>query len=241
MMNEKLSPERPKNVLVIAAHPDDIEFSCSGTAAKWANEGSEVIFVLCTSGESGSHDLEMPPEKLVPIRQSEQKCASEILGIKEVVFLDYPDGTMINSLELRKEITKLIRKYRPDAVLTWDPSRRYSGTSYLNHPDHIVVGEACLAALMPACDSPFIFPELMAEGFEPFKVYDVYLFGVESPNVWIDISEMIEKKIQSIKCHKSQFGDWINEMPDYVRSSAKSRGKDQGIPYAEAFRYFHLD
>jgi LmbE family N-acetylglucosaminyl deacetylase len=234
-----ITPSRPNRVLVIAAHPDDLEFNMAGTSAKWANDGTEMIYVLCTAGEAGSHDLNLPPEKLAPIRQNEQKCAAKKLGVKDVIFLSYPDGVMENTLTLRKDITRLIRQFQPEAVFTWDPSQRYSGTGYINHPDHIVVGEACLAALMPTCDSPFLFPELLSEGFSPYKVPEVYLFGAQEANVWIDITETIDKKIDAIKCHESQFQDW-DGIEQYVRASAESSGKDKGIPYAEAFRYFHL-
>lgn len=239
-MLEKTSPNTPKNVLVVAAHPDDIEFTIAGTVAKWVSEGSHVTYVICTSGETGSHDIDMPPEKLGPIRQAEQRAAAEILGVETIVFLDYPDGTLEPTLELRKDITKLIRKYKPDAILTWDPTRRLVGNSYINHPDHIALGEATLAAIMPACDSPFIFPELLnEEGLQPYKVHEVYLFGAEHHNVWIDITETIEDKIATLKCHESQMGGW-KELPEYIKSSAQRIGEPHNLKYAEAYRYFFL-
>lgn len=239
-MLERMHPSRPERVLVIAAHPDDLEFTVAGTISKWAREGTESFYVICTSGEAGSHDLNMPPDRIGPIRQSEQQEAAKILGVKEVTFLNYPDGTLQASLDLRRELTGFIRRYKPTAVITWDPTRRYYGSSGFNHPDHVAVGDAAFAAIMPACDSPFIFPELLAEGLEPYKVHEVYLFGSEELNVWIDISETLDLKISALQCHKSQFSAW-SELPEYARSSAQRRGSVHNIPYAEAFRYFCLE
>lgn len=239
-MLKRLYPPRPQKVLVVAAHPDDIEFNFSGTAAKWAGEGSEITYALCTSGDAGSHDLTMPPEKLAPIRQAEQRAAAQLLGVEQVVFLDYRDGMMENTLDLRRDITRLIRQYQPDAVITWDPARRYAGDSYFNHPDHIIVGDACLAALMPSCDSPFIFPELMDEGYQPFKVHHVYLFAPQEANVCENISGSLEVKIAALRCHASQIQGWDTIVED-VQSSARTKGQPFDVPYAEIFRYFYLD
>jgi len=239
-MLERLNPSRPERVLVIAAHPDDLEFTVAGTISKWAREGTESFYLICTSGEAGSHDLNISPNRLGPIRRTEQQEAAKILGVKEVTFLNYPDGTLQASLDLKRELTGFIRLYKPTAVITWDPMRRYYGSSGFNHPDHIAVGDAAFAAIMPACDSPFIFPELLTQGLEPYKVHEVYLFGSEELNVWIDISETIDLKVSALQCHKSQFGNLI-ELSDYARFSAQRQGFAHGIQYAESFRYFCLE
>jgi len=238
-MFETISTSRPNKVLVIAAHPDDLEYCVAGTISKWALEGTESYFLICTSGEAGSHNKNIQPEQLASIRQDEQRKAGNILGVKEIKFLNYPDGTMQPSLELRRELTGMIRHYQPTAIMTWDPTQIIFNDSGLNHPDHLAVGNAALSAIMPSCDSPFIFPELLAEGLEPFKVHEIYLFGSEENNIWIDIGQTIELKIAALKCHNSQYENW-EDLSEDIRESARNQGSNQNLPFAEAFRYLNI-
>lgn len=239
-MLTQLYPDHPSRVLVMAAHPDDIDFIISGTIAHWIRGGAEVHFVLATRGEVGSHDLELPPTKLAPIREAEQRTAAQLLGVKSVEFLGYPDGALQPTLELRRDFVKAIRKYKPTAVVMQDPARRYNENSYVNHPDHIACGEAALAATMPGCDSPFIFPELLADGYEPYKVYEIYLYMVTEPNIWVDITDSIDQKIATIQCHQSQIKGWTT-LPEDIKTSAARVGEPHNLKYAEQFRYLKLE
>jgi LmbE family N-acetylglucosaminyl deacetylase len=240
-MLARLTPDRPDSVLVIAAHPDDIEHFAGGTLAKWSQEGSTINYLLCTSGGIGSHDLEMPPEKLNIVRRQEQRESANVIGVKETEFLDYQDGNLFDTLELRRDLVRAIRQYRPTAIFTFDPAQRYVSDRYLNHPDHVATGNAAFAAIMPGCDSPFLFPELLEQGYEPYKVHDVFLFGSEANNVWIDISDAIETKIRALKCHKSQLlKSKKGELSKRIRERARLVGEPHEIPFAEAFRYLFL-
>ena len=150
--------------VVITAHPDDAEFTVGGTVARWAREGKTVIYVICTDGSRGSNDPKVRPEHLVAIRRAEQEAAARILGVEEIVFLGYEDGSLEPTLALRRDLTREIRRYRPDIVVCPDPTVRYYGDSYLNHPDHRAAGDAALDAAFPSAGTRYIFPELLAEG-----------------------------------------------------------------------------
>src|SRR5574341_1225894 len=160
-------PEASARVMVVHAHPDDQEFTVGGTLAKWARAGSEIISVCVTSGDAGSNektDPSMTKDRLWKIREEEQRNANRVLGVKEAVFLRYSDGTLQPTIELRRDLTRLIRKYKPDAVISGDPTVRFYGNSYMNHPDHRVAADATLDAVFPSAGTRFIFPELLSEG-----------------------------------------------------------------------------
>src|SRR4051794_1646402 len=201
-------PQGPKKIAVIMAHPDDAEFSCAGTIARWADEGNEVVYVLLTSGDKGSDDPEMTPEKLVATREAEQREAAHILGAQDVTFLKYPDGYLEPNLELRRDIVRQIRRLKPDVVICQDPTVRWFASEYINHPDHRAAGEATLAAIFPAARDRLTFPELLDEGLAPHRVREVYLAGAQTPDVTIDITNFIDLKIESLRAHTSQVGDF---------------------------------
>lgn len=228
-----------ERALVIAAHADDIEFSAAGTVARWVAEGADVAYVLCTDGSKGTSDPTMQPEVLAKIRREEQLAAAARLGVKEVMFLDYEDGVLEPSIDLRRDIVRAIRKFRPDAVVCMDPTVRWYGRSYINHPDHIAVGNAVLAAVYPSARDRWVFPELLAEGLEPHKTRDLYLMSTSEPDVWIDITETIELKIAALMEHKTQITD--PSVAEFVRDWGRRAGEGRGMAYAEAFRYFRLD
>jgi LmbE family N-acetylglucosaminyl deacetylase len=234
-------PTGPKKIAVFMAHPDDAEFICAGAVARWADEGNEVVYVLLTSGDKGSDDPEMTPEKLVSTREAEQREAARILGVREVLFLKYPDAELEPNLELRREITRMIRKLKPDVVVCQDPTVRWVDTQYINHPDHRAAGEATLAAVFPAARDRLTFPELLAEGLEPHKVREIYLAGAQSPDVAIDITAQMERKLASLRAHASQLGDW--EFEPMVRQWAKETAEQHPGTgeYVESFKYFKLD
>jgi LmbE family N-acetylglucosaminyl deacetylase len=234
-------PSGPKKIAVVVAHPDDAEFICAGTIARWVDEGHEVVYVLLTSGDKGSADPEMTPQKLAATREAEQREAARILGARDVIFMRYPDGELEPNLELRREIVRIIRRLKPDVVVCQDPTVRWVDTQYINHPDHRAAGEATLAAVFPAARDRMNFPELLAEGLEPHKVREIYLAGALTPDVAIDVTAYMERKLESLRAHVSQIGDWDPEpmVREWAMETAK-RHPGSG-DYVESFKYFKLD
>lgn len=224
-----------RRVLLVAAHPDDPEFSSAGTVAQWVRAGIEVVFVLATSGDKGTPDREMTGERLSSQREDEQRAAAARLGVETVEFLRFPDGELTPSLELRGAITRMIRKYRPYAVITHDPLALFYNNEFINHPDHRAVGLATVDAIYPTARDPLQFIEHIREGLEPHKVKELYLWGNEQPNVWVDISDSIEDKVEALKLHKSQVGEAV-ELAERIKMRAAQVAEPQGARYAEAFR-----
>ncbi len=234
-------PKPPKRVLTIHAHPDDQEFTIGGTVAKWARAGSEVMTVCITRGDSGSNektDPSMTKEQLARIREEEQHNACRVLGVKQVVFLGYPDGALQPTITLRRDLTRIIRKFKPDTVVTGDPTMRFYGNSYMNHPDHRVAADVALDAVFPSAGTRLIFTELLSEGLEPHDVHRVFIHGAEKPDTFIDIRDTIETKIAALKEHRSQINDW--DPGEMMREWAKEEGKEKGLEYAESFRLIIL-
>ena len=225
MMNEI-----PVRAMAIVAHPDDAEFTCAGTLAKWIDLGAEVILVVATNGNKGSADLSMTSERLAPIRRQEELAAAAVLGIKEVVFLDYPDGELEESQELRHDVTAAIRRYRPEAVFTQDPYRRYQ-----LHRDHRIIGAVTMSAVFPAARDHLYFPDLMVEGLLPHKVKQLYMIAADEPDAWVDIEDTFDRKLAALRCHVSQVGGNEN-LEQMLRERAADIGRSQGLPLAEAFK-----
>jgi LmbE family N-acetylglucosaminyl deacetylase len=226
----------PKRVLSIHAHPDDQEFTVAGTLAKWARAGTEIITVCITRGEAGSNKstpADMTRERLKKIREEEQRAAGRVLGIAEVVFLDYEDGTLTPSIDMRRDVTRLVRRYRPDAVVTGDPTVRYYGTRYMNHPDHRVASDVALDAVFPSAETRLIFPELLDEGLPPHHVGGVWLFGSDRAETFVDISATLELKLQALREHRSQLGAW--DPGPMTRGWAREQGARRRMRAAEAF------
>ena len=221
-------------VLIVAAHPDDPEFGLGATQAKFTAEGREVIIALITSGIEGGEDPTVPDEVLAAQREEEQRRASAVLGVQHIEFLRQPDGRITNCLELRKEIVRLIRRYKPETVFTHDPAN-FFGEGHINHPDHRAVGHATLDAIFPGAGNPRSFRELLAEGLEPHKIKEVYLFFTASANVWIDVSGYVEKKAAALAEHKSQIKQPENLMKRIGEGAARA-GEPHGVGAAEGFR-----
>jgi LmbE family N-acetylglucosaminyl deacetylase len=225
--------------MLIYAHPDDVEFSAGGTAALWARNGSEVIYVVITDGNVGSHDEGMTADRLIETRRAEQRAAAEVAGAKECVFLGYHDGLLQPSLELRRELVRLIRRYRPNVVVCGDPTNFFPGENRINHPDHRAAGTAALDATFPAAEMPLLYPELEAEGLSPHKVNYVYVSNPrEEPNYYVDVSETIDTKIAALRKHHSQLGDWDPE--ERVKGWNAEIGRKVGFAYAERFHRIML-
>jgi LmbE family N-acetylglucosaminyl deacetylase len=227
----------PKRAMSIHAHPDDQEFTVAGTLAKWAQAGSEVVSVIITSGDAGSNDPSRGDEYkpvLARLREKEQRAANKTLGISETLFLHYPDGELEPTIALRKELTRIIRRFKPEAVVIGDPQGVFYGNGYINHPDHRAAAQAALYAVFPSSETRLIFTDLLREGYEPHKVRRVYIHGSEKPDTWVDISSTIAVKLRALRKHKSQLGEWDpNKM---IREWAAEEGREKGLKYAEAFK-----
>ena len=227
----------PKIALSIQAHPDDQEFTIAGTLARWIQNGCKVISVIVTSGDAGSNDpskgAKYKPE-LSRLREAEQSAACAVLGIQETVFLRYPDGELEPTLGLRRDLTRLIRRYKPEAVVIADPQGVFYGNGYINHPDHRAAAQAGLYAVFPSSETRLIFTELLDEGLEPHKVKRLYIHGAEKPDTWVDISSTIGLKIAALRKHASQLGDWDPEK--MLREWAAGDGKECGLEYAESYK-----
>ncbi|MCA9954087.1 MAG: PIG-L family deacetylase [Ardenticatenaceae bacterium] len=225
----------PERAMFIFAHPDDIEFSVAGTAAKWASQGCENTYVVITDGNVGSHDPDMSSAQLAQIRRQEQTAAAEVAGAVNCFYLGYDDGSLEPTLELRKQLVKLIRQYRPNAVVCGDPNMYYRGER-LNHPDHRAAARAVFDAVFPACEMRLLYPEFEAEGIQPHKVNFVFITTDQDLNHYVDISETINTKLKALHQHRSQLGDI--DYSDRLRERASAVGKQVGLAYAEAFRRF---
>lgn len=228
-------PEEQRRVLLVAAHPDDPEFSSAGTVARWVRAGIEVVFVVATSGDKGTPDRSMTNERLSNLREDEQRAAAARLGVTTVEFLRFGDGELVPSLELRGAVTYMIRKYRPYAVMTHDPITLFYNNEFVNHPDHRAIGQATVDAIYPTARDPLQFPDHIREGLEPHKVKEIYLWGTEQPNVLIDITETIEDKIEALKLHVTQVGE-ATELGNRIKMRAAQIGEPYGVAYAEAYR-----
>jgi LmbE family N-acetylglucosaminyl deacetylase len=221
--------------MVIVAHPDDAEFSCSGTVARWIDEGKTGVYVLCTSGNKGSADPEMTSERLAAIREAEQLEAAAVLGVSETVFLRLPDNELIyNQPALREAITRQIRTHRPDVVITHDGWRPYAF-----HSDHRTVGQTVVDSVYPTARDRLNYPEHEREGLAPWKVGAIYIYGAAEPDEWVDISSTIDRKIEALCRHVCQVGQ-REDLGDRMRERARQVGQDHNLEMAEAFKVLRL-
>ena len=229
-------PEKIERALVVTAHPDDSEFGAAGTIAKLVREGCEVSYVVVTNGNKGSGDRSMTPARLAKIREEEQRNAARTLGVERVQFLGYEDGEVEDTRELRRDVSREIRRLRPDLVICQNPNRTYNlGAS---HRDHRIVGGAALDCVYPLARDHMAFPELLPE-FEPHKVREVYVMQWESPQLVLDITDVFDLKLKALACHQSQFADFV-AVEKRIRERAAELGKPKGYAYAEAFDHLVL-
>lgn len=228
-----------KRAMVVHAHPDDAEFTAAGTIAKMAAAGTEWTLVIATAGNRGGEG-DRTEDELVGVRDQEQRAAADLMGVKNIVNLGYDDGSLQPSLELRKDITRAIRQHRPDLVITANPVRNFSFIGG-NHPDHLAVGEATLAAIYPTARNPMALPELLAdEGLDKWVVRWVYVGGAaqEDPNLFVDITDHVDTKIAALKSHASQLGDWVDGWVKLQAARTAHDGRERGVvegDYAESF------
>ena len=223
-------------VMVITPHPDDAEIGAAGTVARWIREGKDVIYVVCTNGDKGTSDTNMNSEELARIREQEQLAATKLLGVREVIFLRYPDQTLEDTPGFRKDLVRLIRMYRPETVVTVDPYRRY-----IWHRDHRITGQVTLDAVFPYARDRLSYPDLLEEGLEPHKVKEVLLWGTEEPNYRSDITDTFDIKVAALRCHQSQIGDNISpEMEERLRQRSKELAEGENFELAEAFHQVEI-
>jgi len=233
-MQNTFSPLQPKIVLGIAAHPDDLDVGAGGTLAHFASLGAEIHYLILTDGGKGSDDPTMTSAQLVELRHNEQKAALEIVGGKTITFLDYPDGELEVTMELKKQIVKSIRSIKPDVVITMDPTVVYSAANgIINHPDHRAAGQATLDAVFPLARDLLTFPGLYAEGYEPHKTATILLVNFNESNFAVDITHTFDTKFRALQAHASQFGDL--EESSWMRDMALAEGKKAGYELAESF------
>jgi LmbE family N-acetylglucosaminyl deacetylase len=199
--------DTPKSILVILAHPDDPEFFLGATIARWIKAGHTVRYVLLTQGDKGAEDGSLTFDEIRRIRREEQINAAGLLGVKSVDFMDYEDGYLVPDLEMRKQVVRWIRQYRPQILVTCDPTNIFPSEQYINHPDHRNAGQVVIDAVFPAAGNRFFFPELLDEGYEPHEVDEVWMSLTQSPNVRLDVTEFWGIKLSALKHHVSQIGD----------------------------------
>lgn len=222
-----------RNVMVIGAHPDDPEFGCAATVAKWASQGRHIEYVLLTSGDKGSHDPAVRPGQIAAQREEEQRRAARELGVACVTFLHYPDGILENTMALRRHLCAVIREHKPDILLAIDPWRRYQ-----LHPDHRAAGQAALDAVYAAREW-YIFPEQLGDD-EPWRVKEIYLYWTDAPDYWEDVTDCIETRIAALMHHGSQVRGNHEERAERLRKMARETGEPHGLQYAEAFKRITL-
>lgn len=226
--------------LAIFSHPDDAEFGAAATIAWLTAAGARVDYVVTTDGGKGTEDPEISSAQLTATREAEQRAAADRLGVSEIVHLGYPDGYLTASLELRRDLVRQVRRFRPDLVIAQNPVRRQDGNPFIGHPDHLATGEATLAAVYPAARDRLNFPELIEEGLEPWNVRQVLVSGVERPNLFVDVSGTLEIGLQALFCHVSQIADPA-AVEERVRQRAAEAGEPVGLSLANAFLSILID
>jgi len=222
-----------RRMLVVGAHPDDPEFGCAGTVAKWVLDGNTAHYLLLTSGDKGSHDPSLSPGQVAQIRESEQRAAAEVLGVSSVTYLREPDGLLEDTLALRKRVCAEIRRIKPHVLVTIDPWRRYQ-----LHPDHRSGGRVALDAAWAAREW-HIFPEQLL-GDAPWRVSEVRLFWTDSADHWEDISQSLDKRIEALACHQSQVAGRMEQVAERIRERTRAEGQGRGMAHAEAFKRFRF-
>ena len=239
-MNDSPHSWRPPRFMVIAGHPDDADFGPAGTAARWIDEGSTGWLVCCTSGDAGGEDPDADPLELAAVREREQRAAADVIGYAGVTFLHMPDGALVNDLILREHLVREIRTFRPDAVLATDPTVIFYGDGGINHADHRAAGIAAVDAVYPAARNPMAFPALARSGLTAHKVRRLYLFWPNEPNVRVDISATLERKIAALAAHASQIKEPAR-LAERIRAWAAEEGEPIGVAAGEALRMLIID
>src|SRR3954469_14846226 len=225
-------------VLLVMAHPDDVDFGCAGTVALWTQAGIQVSYCIVTNGDAGGFDPSVPRSEIAGIRQAEQRAAAKVVGVDNVVFLGYPDGRLTVSLDLRRDIARVVRQVRPDRVVAQNPDRNYRRIG-VSHPDHMATGEATLCAVYPDARNPFAFPELLDEGLEAWTAREVWISGIEQPDRYVDITDVFDRKVAALREHVSQMPG-VDDLEGLLRGWLSLNAAAAGLPegrLAEGFRF----
>ena len=237
-----LADEEIKRILVVMAHPDDCDFGSGGTIAQWTARGIEVSYCIITNGDQGGEESGIPLEEMATVRQKEQRDAGLALGVTEIRFLNHRDGWLIPTIELRKEIVREIRRAKPDRMVIQSPERNWDRIG-ASHPDHLAAGETAIQAVYPDARNPFAFTDLRAEGFEPWRVREVWVTGSPNPNHFVDITDTFSKKMAALHAHVSQTAH-NKELENMVRGWGERNAQSQGLPegrIAEIFKIVNTD
>ena len=237
-----LSDSEIKRVLVVMAHPDDCDFGAGGTIAHWTSLGIEVSYCIITNGDQGGEESGIPVEEMAKVRQQEQRDAGKAVGVSQITYLNYRDGWLMPSIELRKEIVKAIRIAKPDRMVVQSPERNWERI-YSSHPDHLAAGETAIQAVYPDARNPFAFPDLKAAGLEPWRVREVWITGSPTPNHFVDITETFPKKMAALRAHVSQTAH-NKELENMVRSWGEKNAQANGLSegkVAEIFKVISTD
>jgi LmbE family N-acetylglucosaminyl deacetylase len=224
-------------ILVVTAHPDDVDFGAAGSVAVWTHAGVEVAYCIVTDGDAGGSDLSVSRTEMAKLRQDEQRKAAATVGVTQVHFLGFPDGRLEPSLELRRAITAVIRRFRPDRVVTQSPERNWTRI-YASHPDHLAAGEAAICAVYPDARNPFAFPDLLEEGLEPHVVPELWLMTSERADRAVDVTAFFDAKLAALRSHVSQVGDGeqLGQMlRSWMTGTARAAGLSDGS-LAESFQ-----
>jgi LmbE family N-acetylglucosaminyl deacetylase len=229
-----------ERVLVVTAHPDDVDFSAGGTVASWTAAGVSVSYCICTDGDAGGFDLELPRSEIPRIRRGEQTEAAKVLGVTDLHWLGFPDGVLQVGLDLRRAITRVIRRVRPQRVVCESPERSWQSV-YASHPDHMAAGEAALCAVYPDARNPFAFPELLAEGLEPYAVGEAWIMTGDGADRVVDVTDKLGRKLSALRCHVSQLTDADGRLEERMRAWMGANANAGGLVagrLAESFRSF---
>jgi LmbE family N-acetylglucosaminyl deacetylase len=222
------SNDAVERILVVTAHPDDVDFGSAGSVARWTDAGIEVAYCVCTNGEAGGFDASVPRSTMAEIRQAEQRAAAKVVGVTDVTFLGYPDGRLEPTIALRRDVSRVIRRFRPQRVVGQSPERNFQ-RMYASHPDHLAVGAATMDAVYPDARNPFAHPELLDEGWEPWSVAEMYLATADTPDVFVDITDTFERKLDALRCHVTQMTD-LEGLDTRMRGWAATNAKLGGLP-----------
>ena len=220
---------KPVHAMIVTPHPDDAEYGIAGTVARWTREGKQIIYVVCTNGDKGTSDPEMKPQRLIEIREKEQLAAAKMLGVREVIFLRFPDQGLEDEPEFRKQIVRQIRLHRPDIVVTADPYRRY-----IWHRDHRITGQVTIDAVFPYARDHLAYPDFAADGLKPHKVKEMLFWASDDINYRSDISDTYRLKLAALHCHKSQMQALdIPRMEKWLKQRCEDMAQGENFQLAE--------
>lgn len=234
---EPIADSEIKRVLVINAHPDDSDFGASGTIAAWIKQGIEVSYVMCTNGDQGGEESQYTKEEMPMVRQREQRAAGAVIGVTDITFLNYVDGHLEPTIALRKDLVREIRRVKPDRMICQSPERNWERIG-ASHPDHLAAGEAAIQAVYPDARNPYAFTELLEEGFEPWRVKEVWMSGFPQPDHWVDITDTFDLKLKVLREHASQTNH-IEDLEGLLREWGQRNAGIGGLPegrIAESFK-----